>query len=133
METTSTKNNAKAKPDINDVQARLAKLGFKGSKRLGMNILEQEIGETVIITVTGPVTDFVSKQIDKKTGEPAVYRFVNCTNVETGEADMTYWVSGQIVYEFEKMDKYIGSTFAITALGQSEEGFNQFDILTVNN
>ena len=132
METTQTKSKAA----ITDIQAKLAKLGFKGAKRLGMNILEHNVGETVIVRVTGPISVFESNKIDPKTKLPAKYDYVTVTNLESGEADMTYWLSGQIKYQFNQMEEYVNQSFAITALGKTEvDGteINQFDIQLLEN
>lgn len=131
MNTTATKTPA----NMQDIQARLKAAGFKGAKRLGMNILEHKEG-TVLIKVTGPIDTFTSNKIDPKTKEPAQYDFVTVTNLETGESDMTYWLSGQIRYQFNELESYVGKSFAITALGQNVvdgQKFNQFDIQLLEN
>ncbi len=122
--------------NMEEVKARLAKAGFKGAKRLGMNVLKQADGETVLIKVTGPISVFESNKIDPKTKQPARYDFVTVTNLETGETDLTYWLSGQIKYQFNEMDNYVGQSFAITALGKTDvDGteINQFDIQHLQN
>ena len=127
METTNTNNNAAQ--NANEI---LKSLGFKGQKRVGINALEHNDGETVYITVTGPIAQFTAKKIDPKTKEPATYDFVNVTNLLTGEADLTYWLSGQIRYAFEEMQNYVGKSFAITSLGKKNvDGmmYNQFSIV----
>lgn len=122
--------------NMDELRQRLAAAGFKGAKRLGMNVLKQNDGETVLIKVTGPISLFESNKIDPKTKQPATYDYVTVTNLETGETDLTYWLSGQIKYQFNEMENYIGQAFAITALGQSEvDGtkINQFDIQHLQN
>lgn len=122
--------------NMEEVKARLAKAGFKNAKRLGMNVLKQEEGETVLIKVTGPISLFESNKIDPKTKLPATYDYVTVTNLETGETDLTYWLSGQIKYQFNEMENYIGQAFAITAMGKTDvDGtmINQFDIQHLQN
>ncbi len=136
METTPTKTKA----NISEIQAKLAAMGFKAGKNLGMNILKQNEGETVFIRVTGPIATFTSKKIDPKTKELAEYEYVTVDNLETGESDMTYWLSGQIRYQFEELEKagqeYVGCSFAITSLGQElvdGQKINQFNIQLIEN
>lgn len=122
--------------NMEEVKARLAAAGFKGAKRLGMNVLKQNDGETVLIKVTGPISVFESNKMDPKTKQPARYDYVQVTNLETGETDLTYWLSGQIKYQFNEMENYVGQAFAITALGKTEvDGteINQFDIQHLQN
>lgn len=125
METTNT---AVAMEKFN---ARMAKLGFKGAKQLGMNILNQEVGEPVFVKIEEAIADFEAKKIDPKTKQPAVYKFIRVTNLETGETGLTYWVSGQLRYLLEELGNYTGRSFAITWLGkqETEDGdFNKFDV-----
>lgn len=139
METQNQKNPIKSARNT-ELNARLEAAGFKPGKRLGMNILKQAEGETVIIEVEGPIAKWTSKtETDKVTHEPKVYDYVLVTNVETGEENMTYWLSGQIRYQFEELEKaggYVGKTFAITSLGKTTvdgNQINQFEIMAVNN
>lgn len=108
---------------------KLAKLGFKKDKSLGMNILKQSEGETVLIKITSDVKEFQSKN-----GE--TYKYVTVDNLETGETDQTYWLSGQLVYTLKNQkDGFIGGLFAVTHLGQVKvdgQNVNQFDVIAIS-
>lgn len=109
--------------------ARLAALGFTPGERLGLNPLKIEEGDTVFIEVTGKIQKFQAKNGKE-------YDFVPVTNLETAEADMTFWLSGQIRYQLDQLKDYVGKRFMITHKGQVEvDGnyINQFDIQLINN
>lgn len=107
---------------------RFAKAGFKQDRRLGMNILKHNEGETVMVKITSDIEQFLAKS-----GE--TYDYVKVDNVETGETDMTYWLSGQIKYQLRaQKDGFIGGVFAITHLGQTKvdgQNINQYDIISL--
>ncbi len=119
---TPTKNN------INDVKARLQALGFGSARKVGLNILEQETGETLILKIESDFTDFVKK--DGKT-----MKYLSATNLETGE-EGCIWAGGQLQYQLKQMkDGFIGGVFAITYKGLIDvegEEMHQYDVLAVN-
>lgn len=121
METTIEQRTAK-------LNERLAKIGFKKDQCLGMNILKHNEGETVMVKITSAI-----EQFQAKSGE--TYDYVKVDNLETGETDMTYWLSGQIKYQLRKQtDGFIGGMFAITHLGQTKvdgQNINQYDIVSL--
>lgn len=95
-------------------QAKIAALGFKKEKNLGMNILAHNEGETVLVKITSGVQEFTTKDGD-------THKFITVDNLETGETEMTYWVSGGVKYQLETLkDGFIGGEFAITHLGKHE-------------
>lgn len=109
-------------------QERLSKLGFKSERRLGLNPLSINEGETVFVEITGPISDYLAKS-----GE--TYQYVKVTNLENGEADMHFWLSGQIRHQLEALGSYEGKKFMITHKGQVQidgKNINQFDISVIN-
>ena len=127
---TEIKNNKNA-----ELKARLAALGFKDVKRVGMNVLKQDVNETVFVKVTSEIKQFEAKEIDKNTGKKKMYDYVEVTNLETGEENLTYWLSGQPRYQLEQTPNYVGLSFAITYLGQEVidgQKINQFDMFLLN-
>lgn len=116
-------------------QDKLKALGFKIDKRLGMNILKHEEGQTLILKITSEVLKYEAKNAFDETGKPKVYDYVLVDNIETGETDLTYWLSGQVRYNLQNQeDGFIGGIFSITHLGQTKvdgQYINQFDILAL--
>lgn len=118
-----------------ELKNRIAALGFNEAKRVGMNVLKQEVGETVLIKITSPIKKFESKEIDKATQKPKTYDYVECDNLETGDTGLTYWLSGQPRYQLEQTPNFIGMSFAITYIGQEiidGQKINQFDMFALN-
>lgn len=113
---------------------KLAKAGLSVDRRLGMNILKHEEGQTLLVRITSEVLEFQAKGLDDE-GKPKVYQYVLVDNLETGETGLAYWLSGQIVYNLKNQkDGFIGGCFAITHLGQTKvDGMriNQFDIFAL--
>lgn len=112
-----------------DVKARLAALGFNKTKNIGLNILKQEVDETLIVKITSSFNEFVNKEGD-------VLKYVECVNLETGE-EGHIWTGGQLAYKLEQMkDGFIGGTFALTYLGLNDrtdsKAFHEFDIIAAD-
>lgn len=123
-----TQNNQKSNQS-SDVRARLAKLGFNKTKNLGLNILKQEINESLIIKITSDFHEFTNKEDD-------VLKYVECTNLETGE-EGHIWTGGQLAYKLKQMpDGFIGGVFALTYLGLNDrtdaKPFHEFDIVAAD-
>lgn len=119
-------------------QEKLAALGFKVDRRIGMNVLSLAEGDTAIVKIKG--MPFVFEAKDGRT-----FDAVLVDNVETGEADQTMWLSGQLKSQLlTQADGFIGGIFAITHKGKVEamvpdeetgqkvkRQVNQFDILAL--
>lgn len=132
MEKTQNLSSAELK---NKALEKLKSLGFKKEKQLGMKILNHTEGETLILQINSDIQNFVSKTRVKDDGSPEEYQFVTVDNLETGETDLTYWLSGQLRYMLQNQDDgFIGGKFAITHLGQVKidgQRINQFDVLAI--
>jgi hypothetical protein len=123
-----SKNELKAQ-----AQAKLAALGFKKDRQLGMSILNLEENETVLVKVTSDVEVFTTKAGKE-------YERVIVDNLETGETDQTLWLSGQLRHTLRSQaDGFIGGSFAITHLGQSEveidgetRNVNNYDVMAIS-
>lgn len=118
-------------------QDKLKALGFKVDKRLGMNILKHEEGQTLVLKINSEIFKYEAKNAFDEKGNPKIYDYVLVDNVETGETGLTYWLSGQVRYNLQSQeDGFIGGIFAITHLGQTKvdgQYINQFDILALKN
>lgn len=116
------------KTEIEAIRARLAALGFKNTKAIGLNILPFEKDQTLIVKITSDFQDFV-----KKDGK--IMKYLTVTDLETGE-EGNIWAGGQLVYQLRQMkDGFIGGVFAITYLGMNDvdgEDMHQYNIKAVN-
>lgn len=114
--------------NTNDVKARLAALGFKAAKAVGLNILTTPEGEPVFIKITAEMQDF-----QKKDGK--VFKYIPVINLETGE-EGNIWVGGQLRYQLEQFGKYIGQSFILTYNGLTDvdgEDMHQYDLKHLSN
>ena len=126
---TNTKSNQSNATNVSDVKARLAALGFKNTKNIGLNLFKQEIGETLIIKITSAFEEFETKEGDK-------LKYVSCVNLETGEEGHV-WTGGQLYYKLTQMkDGFVGGTFALTYKGLNEDtdskAFHEYDIIAAD-
>lgn len=115
----------------NDIRERAKRLGFNSVQRLGLNPIRQEVGETLFLKIDSEIKTHVSKKIDPKTKELAKYDYVEVTNVETGESEMTFWLSGIVKHYLNSATPYVGKIFAITynGLRETDEGeFNDYSM-----
>jgi len=114
-------------------QEKLKSLGFQKERNLGMNILELVVGESVVIQVVSDIEVFKTKK-----GKELEYVLVN--NLETGETDMTFWLSGQLRYLLQSQkDGFINGKFIVTHLGKEEVEIdnetrlvNQYDVIAIS-
>lgn len=116
-----------------NAQAKLAALGFKKEKTLGLAILDLSEGESVAVQITSDVEVFETKQGKK-------LDYVNVTNLESGESDMTLWLSGQLKHTFQSQkDGFIGGKFLVSHLGKQEVEIdgetryvNQYEVMAIS-
>jgi len=111
-----------------ELAKRIAKLGFKSVKAVGLDIINLEVDETYILRIESEIKDFT-----KKDGK--IMKYVEVTNLETGETG-NIWTGGQLVYQLTRMkDGFIGGVFAITYKGLVDvegEEMHQYTLKAVN-
>lgn len=116
---------------LEEVKARLAKLGFNNVKTVGLNILPMLENQTRIVKINSEIAEF-----DKKDGMTTL-SYIDVTDLETGEEGQI-WSGGQLTKQLTKMEQgYIGGVFALTYTGtmyveELKRDCHQYKIVAAN-
>ncbi len=119
-----------------DPTAPTAAIGAKQFKvkQITRNVLAQRDGETIFVTVTGPI--FQSEKLKGATGEQAKMappKMFEATNIVDGVKCLVI-ANAVLEGEFEKSfpkNSYVGKSFAITMNAVSGKRYKQFTVYEI--